>query len=354
MTVDFRKAVFELGNKVLEHQQSRKIRNVVCDQRKGVSASGSYEGTITGIDNEYLYFATSQGIQFLGYLLIDGAVDIINAKPYYRLKRLSEKQRCIIETAHQTITYFLDSCLKEFKEKYPTAYHLMDPYFLYQKPKLVSQSLSFLSEQDIEACVAAFKNGKLYKKIYNSENEMNELDNLDLNAIQNISDFQNKRFKNNSLITGVEIEDIVQNADRIIENKNSDTKEMLIILCHALKHSLETAAQLLYDAILGIDLLIMNNDNIIKLVEQDSDANFEKYVVLLQDIVCGISSDRLGSMALLICEPKDMLHIKEFGIIEALTISFDEFGSTTKVTMCTIDKELNDLHRLTDALLKIM
>ena len=66
----------------------------------------------------------------------------------------------------------------------------------------------------------------------------------------------------------------------------------------------------------------------------------------------GFAGSGVGSVALLTCDPSDSYHIKEFGEIIAMSVSFaGEFGSSSKVTMITVDEELNPIHRFTDAIL---
>ena len=47
------------------------------------------------------------------------------------------------------------------------------------------------------------------------------------------------------------------------------------------------------------------------------------------------------------------IHIKEFGEMIAMTVDLiGEFGSSSKVTLITVDEELNPIHGYTDAVMK--
>ena len=112
------------------------------------------------------------------------------------------------------------------------------------------------------------------------------------------------------------------------------------------------AAEMLYEAILGLNMTVMSNENIFNLVDHQIDIVYEKYVVLTQEVMLGFAGSRVGSIALLTCNPTETNKIKEFGEIIATTVNLiGEFGSSSKVTIITLDEELNPIHRFTDAIM---
>lgn len=139
---------------------------------------------------------------------------------------------------------------------------------------------------------------------------------------------------------------------KILTGDSIGSAEILMMYtsyCYAMRQALGLAVQMLYEAIIGLEMPVMNNDNIINLVKHSSDIVYEKYVILIQ----GGMHDFVGSMSLLVCDPNDEHHIKEFGEIIAMTVNYNrEFGSTSRVTMVTVNEELNPIHRFTDTILQ--
>ncbi len=97
----------------------------------------------------------------------------------------------------------------------------------------------------------------------------------------------------------------------------------------------------------------MNNDNIIDLVDHQNNIVYEKYVVFTQKVMLGFKGSGVGSMSLLTCDPSETNHIKEFSEMIAITVNLiGEFGSSSKVTIVTVDEELNPIYRYTDAIME--
>ena len=115
----------------------------------------------------------------------------------------------------------------------------------------------------------------------------------------------------------------------------------------ALREMLGNAIKLLYNAILGLDLIVINEDNLINIEENKSNCIYQYKTVLTQDIIfkpfCEIIKD-------IVLVDIDCGHSKihEFGVVRNLTLKFgrDE-GSTTKISYCAIDEELNPIYSLT-------
>ena len=70
-------------------------------------------------------------------------------------------------------------------------------------------------------------------------------------------------------------------------------------------------------------------------------------------VFLGFAGSRVGSIALLTCNPTETHHIKEFAEMIAMTVNLmGEFGSSSKVTMITVDEDLNPIHRYTDSVME--
>lgn len=126
------------------------------------------------------------------------------------------------------------------------------------------------------------------------------------------------------------------------------------ILIITLKKSIETICQLLYEAICGADLLVLNNDNIIHIENCSSNIICKLYKVLVQGTHINRMSDGVRSVLLLDCDPAHGIHIHEFGMITAITHSYTrDMGDTTKYTFATLNEEMIYIHNITNEIIKI-
>lgn len=352
MSVNFRTAVFRLCKKISTCTEAQKIRAIIHNMSVVVETSDDPKVIKRPPHGDLAYIGAHQRIQFLGYLFADESVDAINKKKPFSATPLDDDEREIIEEAHNTIRYFLDECMVEVKKKNPRIAILIDPYLKYRKPKLKCNAKAFLNQNDLAECVKAFTLGKVYKKIISNET-LCFFDQVTDSIFHQLVSVQNKQFTEDMNTVTKETEEFFQ---KLYANSQIGVSDVLMIYtsyCYALRKSLELAVQMLYEAILGLDMPVMNNDNIINLVDHQSSIVYEKYVVLTQEIMLGYAGSGVGSMALLTCNPSETNHIKEFGIMIAVTVNLiSEFGSSSKVTIITVDEELNPIHRYTDAIIE--
>ena len=353
MSKTFRTAVFDLCKLLSEHPETEKISKTIRDMRIVVeSEDDDHKNIKMPSHGDLVYIGSHQRVQFLGYLLADESVEDINKKPPFHATHLEPEERKIIEMAHKTIRMFIDLCISDFKDKYPKASIILDPYYQFNRPRLMDTVLPFLERDDFLECVEAFKEGKVYRKLVNND-ILKLLEIVDENMLRQVAELQKKQLEGDMKSISRETEEYLRKIQT-----NSDIGEVEImttyfIYCYALRCSLETAAQMMYEAILGEKMEVMSNDNIMKIPEQSQNLVYEKYVVLIQEALLGAGGKSVGSIVLLVCDPTDTYHIKEFGKIVALTVSVNnELGSSSKVTMITVDEELNGIHTLTNAIIK--
>lgn len=353
MSTNFRTAVFNLCKKVSKCAETQKIKDLIHNLSVVVENSEDDPKVFKRPPHgDLAYIGAHQKIQFLGYLFADEAVDDINKKEPFLATALDEDEREIIEAAHKTIRLFLDECLAEVKRKYPKIAILVDPYSQYRKPMDRGNAKAFLSQIDLAECVEAFKQGKVYKKIITNE-ALYLFNGIKDPIVHQLVSAQNKQFSDDMDTVSKETEDFFK---KLYTNPHFGVADVLMLYtsyCYALRKSLELAVQMLYEAILGLDMPVMNNDNIINLANHQNNIVYEKYVVLTQEVMLGFAGSGVGSMALLTCDLSETNHIKEFGEMIAITVNLvGEFGSSSKVTMVTVDEELNPIHRYTDAIME--
>ena len=352
MAKNFRVAVFDLCKKLSKHPKSAIIRKTIHDMSVVIESKDDDPNMLKRPSHgDLAYIGSHQRIQFLGYLLADESVEDINKKQPFHATNLEVEERRVIEEAYKTIRLFIDLCIADVKIKYKKSSILLDPYFQYPHPQIGDGVVSFLGEDDVKECVDAFKAGKVYQKLINNESLM-LLEKMDENTLRQLAALQKNQFSDDLKSTTKETEEYYR---KVMTNSVIGMPDVLLtysIYCYSLRESLEIAIQMIFEAIMGENMVVMNNDNIIDISNHSRGIVYDKYVVLIQDVLWGVTGNSVGSIALLSCNPTDTHHLKEFGLIVALTVSFqNEFGDTSKVTIVTVDEELNDIHIFTDAIM---
>ena len=353
MSANFRDAVFKLCKKLSTNSHAKEVRDLIHSLSLTTENCEKVSVVIKRPPHgDLAYIGSHQGIQFLGFLFADESVEEINKRGPFNATSLDDDERLIIERAHNTVSLFLNSCISKITEKYAKAAILINPYSQYRSPNLRCDAGSFLSDDDIEECVEAFQGGKIYKKIITNE-ALRLFDKIEPSIIHRLVSVQNKQFNDDLDSITNETEEYFHRLYNGSEPRPADVLMLYTIYCYALRKSLGLAVQMLYEAIMGHDMPVMNNDNIIELTDHQNSIVYEKYIILTQEVMLGFSGSSVGSIALLSCDPSDTYHIKQFGQVIAMTINLvSEFGSSSKVTMITVDEELNPIHRFTEAIMQ--
>ena len=353
MVNDFRTAVFKLCKEMSTNYEALRVKELIHELNTVNETEDDGPNVLKRPPHgDLAYVGAHQRIQFLGYLIADESVDTINKKESFTATPLSGEERKTIEKAYNTIRQLVDACISEIKCRYPKIAKLIDPYSLYRIPDLRFNTSPIKCSNEIKKCVEAFKSGKLYKKVISNE-VLQYFDRIDDNVIYQLITSQKEQFLDDMSSITKETETYFHKLLTNINIGTADFLQMYISYCYALRRSLEIAVQMLYDAMIGQEMIVMNNDNIIALEDHQKSIVYDKYVVLIQDVILGFAGSGIGRISLLNCDPSNSYHIKEFGEIIALTVNLvGEFGSSTKVTMITVDEELNPIHRYTDALIE--
>ncbi len=139
-------------------------------------------------------------------------------------------------------------------------------------------------------------------------------------------------------------------------HKITDVPDLMMagsVLILSLRESLAAACQLLFVALTGEKLIVLNNDNIISIDKNQSNLINEVMTVLVDDFITRISTSLAGDILLIDCEPIENHHIHDFGMIMSATSSLNqETGQTTKIDMIKLDEDMNCLYNLTNTIIK--
>jgi len=351
MSQSFRNEIFTLCKELQKNENIKEISDTIKSLKftKGETATKDIPKNLHG---NFAQLAEQSNSQFHGYLFVDDNADKIQSPAFISITHLSAEERSVIEKGHKTLTRFIDLCLNDIRNKSPIIGDAISPYYLYKRVIVSDDSPSLLDDCAYDLAVKAFKNGRLYKALYSAN-----LDNLA--EILNTENLQLVISKiETEFSTGYNNETpshLNAFAMRLL-NKESNAPDILYayaIVIFALKESLRMACQLLYDAICGGDLVVLNNDNLIKIENRTSSQICEHYKVFVQGIIFSIIGNLIGDILLIDCDVSTNEHIHEFGMVTSTTLQFSrEFGATSKVSFVVIDKELIPISNITNTILR--
>lgn len=339
----FRKEIFSLCKKLQKKEEVKEISKLIYELSVHVEKEDGTE--LFPNRSDFGYLSKHATNQFYGYLFTDENVAAYKDM-FPALKQLEDAERKIIEKGHRTIMALVEGCLSEIKEKYPSLYDAINPYSKYKRINEISQE-GIWADKEIENAVTAFKMSDVYQKLFSS---------------QVIGIFANMPRENMKTLLGVLEREIIRTPLDVVPDDIRDFSMRILhridkiedimlaeaILVLALREILMVACQLLFMAMVGEDLIIVNNDNIINIKKNQSNSIYNRRTVLLQDILLRHSSHLVGDILIMDCDVREDCHVHEFGVITSSSISFNmETGETTKLSFVLLDEELNYLQNLT-------
>lgn len=340
--VSLRSSMFSLCNKIKKQEDLIPLRNLIYSLHSVPDGHPDMGRTDFG------YIARHSHNQFYGYLFTDENVEQYKADTMFRnLTALSAEERYLIERGQATLNLFIERSLEEFRQVYPNLYYELNPYAKFKPIQKITVP-SYVASEDMDKAVAAFKSSPAYKEIMSSSIAP-VLKALSKNDSMMLIRTMSKELT--GCLPGHISEDMKNYALRYATM--APTPETLLFhnscLLVSLQEMLEVACQLIFTALLGDDLIILNNDNIISIEKNESNAINKYMSVLTQDgpiiQLCGV----FGAIVLIDCDPSDNFHIHEFGKVLAETWSFhQDTGSTSKLTFTLLDEHLNPLCNLID------
>ncbi len=301
-----------------------------------------------GDRSSFGYVSRHSHNQFFGYLFTDENVSLYNKDQLFKdISALQTSERCLLERGQATIDLFINEALCDLGKTYPNLVKVLNPYSQFKPIKQITAD-AFLTKEEISKCVLAFKNTAPYRNLINSR-----ISGI-LKTISEKQLFQLWQLMYQDIIQkpyDTVSSDIMEMALKYTNNQNLQENLLFKSACLilALREMLNVVAQLMFTAMVGEDLIVLDNDNIISIEKNESNLVNKYMIVLVQDlpIRCGI--DTVGSIVLIDCEPLDNYHIHEFGFVKAETFSMNEdTGMTNKLSFSIIDEDLNPIFNLTN------
>ncbi len=352
MKENFRGEVFKLCKFLLNSDRAKKIGSLIYDL--SVSTENVQTGIIKhNLHGDFAYLAQHSNNQFQGYLFVDDNIDTLEFPMAFKVEHLSKDERILIEQGHKTLMRFIEMCLEEINKESEMIAEAMNPYFLFKSVKCDPSADSILTDAEMHPAVKAFKEGPVYQTLINSKFEY-IFKKIDKSALQALIGTTEREI---NMSYGEEIPSDLRDFSIRLMGQHKDITDIMLsftILMFALKESLRIACQLLYEAICGVDLPVLNNDNIINIENQTSNMLYKEYKVLIQGILLSHTGKSVGSILLMDCDPTDKVHLHEFGMITALTQNFTrDMGETTKFTFITVNEELISIQNITNSIIKV-
>ena len=335
----FRNSIFDLCNQLKKKEEVSQLKELlfklnICPE-KGEFLNRS----------DFGYIARRYNNQFHGYLFTDDNIDSFKKdSTFNNLSKLSEDERSIIECGHYTIQMFIDECLNDLKTMFPNIDRILNPYSRY---KAINQSAStpIIEKDKLADAISSFKNSPVYKAIVSSTigeylKKISEEQYFQMVELMSIE--INKSF-------GTVSKDIKEFAMRYTAMQRQPQDVLFKDVCYliSLREMLSVAAQLLFTAMVGEDLVVLDNDNIISIEENSFNVVYQYVTVLAQDLVPVSNVELIGGVVLIKCELPDGHTIKEFGTVKKTTMNLNvDTGLTTRLSFAILDEHLNPISNL--------
>lgn len=349
MDTNFRSEVFNLCKKIKNNEEAKNIRALIHD----LSNDSPFPTDKDRTHDSLGYIAKHYNNHFYGYLIVDDYFDTMEFPLPLSIKHLSKDERNLIERGHITLINIIDSCLSEIKSKSSIAADLLNPYFGEKSVKINPEIQPLVMNDDIKHIVNTFKSGNVYQALINSD-LINLFGNINCNKMHLLINTMSKEI-NMSFD-----ENASANLNRFMHNltKNhlcdADITFAFVILFCALRESIRMTCQLIFNAICGDELIVLNNNNIINIEERSSNSLYNRYKILIQGSTAVSFGNALGSILLISCDTMENEKIHVFGMI--ISISFNtsiDYGDTTKFTIITVNEEMINICPLVNRILQI-
>lgn len=351
MSTNFRAEVFEICKKLQKNDESQKVGRLINDMATISKTEGNEVPNINSYNN-FSMIAESQNTEFHSYLFLDDNIETIELPKFLKINHLSSQDRTMIERGHKTITTFIDLCLAEIREKSEVVADSLNPYFLHRNVNVAKGVRGLLSEQDLKPAVDAFKKGRAYKAFMSTN--IAEVFENNVENFRSVVAIMEKQIEH-SLGKNVspEIKEFSEKLGFNLTEAN-DIVFAYCVLLVGLRESLKTSSRLLYSAIRGSNLVVLNNNNIISIETIVSTVVSRFYKIFIQEENLNYFSSEIGSILLIDCELSNGNHIHEFGMLVAQTVTLTgEFGPSAKYSIVTVDEELIHIHHLIERIIEV-
>lgn len=352
MATNFRSEVFKLCKKLQLNETAKEIAGII-ETMSVVKDSEVVGERASDPRNDFAYLAKHSNTEFLGFVYLDDNIGKIALPHFFDPEHLWPQERTSIERGHKTLIRFAELCLSDISAESKDIAGLMDPYFLHKQVQISEDAEPLLSDDELAVAARAFKNGAAYKALMTA-NFVKLLQKVDINGLRTLVALLDKEIEKS---LGEDVTKDLRDFSMKLHSKFDNMSDVMFALCIlmlSLQISLKLSCRLMYRAICGIDLFVLNNDNIINIEKNVGTLVSEYYKVFAQEIHPDFSGSAMGSILLIDCNLPHDEHIHEFGMLVAETLNLvGEFGESAKYSFVTVNDELIPIQKLVKAVLAV-
>ena len=352
MSKNFRSEIFSLCNDLLTNDNSKQIAQLIHDYSADDKSQESGVGFLPNMRQNFMSVSKQMNTEFHAFLFVDDNAETLKLPSFMHIEHLTIDERLLIESGHKTLERLIELCLEDIKVESQTLAKALNPYSSYKEVNVSEQAPSILSDEELMPAVNAFKNGKIYKTLKNS-NFIELFKKIDLNTLLSLFSVIDKEIKTS--LAGDVSNDLRDFSLKLLNELQNITDVMFAysILIYALRSSLRIACRLLYKSICGVELIVINNDNIINIEKNTSSLVSSFFKVYIQGALLDYTGGASGNVVLIDCDPFPKKHIHEFGFVFEETVTLcGDYGQTTKISFVTLNEELIHIHGLTNIILQ--
>ena len=262
--------------------------------------------------------------------------------------RLTDHELSAIAFGHSFISRFVEMCLADIAEKNSAIGKMLSPYSFFVPINDVPEYS--IDTSFFDNAVKSFKDSTVYHSIVDT-NVLIAFENIPESAIRDLFGALYKEIIHAPLDTvSSEILSLKVREQNYRPNQKvnpADAIQLISFKLVALREMLSITTSLLYDAILGSDLIVIDENSLINIENTASNAIYSYKTILIQGGLLCPYNDILNTVFLLDID-NDRTKIHDFGRAVSSTFNYEKGnGETTKLTFCLLDEELNPVSNLT-------
>lgn len=261
---------------------------------------------------------------------------------------LSDTEYANIALGHSYICQFIEMCLSDITSQYPIIGKLLSPYSFFKPINEIPDVK--LDSSIFNKAVKSFKNTTVYHSLTDT-NVLMPFGNMTEESMRSFLQLLYRDIINAPMdIVPNEIVSLKMREHNFKKDQPINPVDALQLVSFrllALREMLSAAASLIYDAMLGSDLTVIDENRLINIEKNASNTIYSYKTILFQGGLFSPFNDAINIIFLLHID-NGKVKIHDFGRSRSLTFSFaNENGDTTKLSYCVLDEELNPISNLT-------
>jgi len=296
--------------------------NISSKQNKGVSNDRS----------EYGYIARKQNAQFMGYLIVDEKREKIEKDSLFKVPEIELEEKELLKKAHCIIKYLNEKLTHSIVERVPHLKSTLNPYSQFSYPEFTMDITQIINISTFDSLIEVVSNCIVINNINNTPNKLTQnipsekylgqvltfIKKIERYGVHNTpEDFKDLNFREDS--------------SEYIMNK-------LLFSLMSFRKILENINQLIYQAFFMDKIVVLNDNNIINILKNNTHMIGQGLTILIQPIAREIFAN-LGDLILV---KHNFSNINKLCVVEGENISINmELGNQIEFKLRTVDDNLN-------------